>query len=109
MSQTYELPSINTLRQEGADRSLNTNVPYTNNLPASSRSTSINSLKVRYAGSISDGYGGFLTHYYDYRILCEDEWANALYRITLTIGDDDSEGIARDSLPGKDRFWDWGQ
>ena len=109
LSRTYELPSINTLRQQGADRSLNTNVPYTNNLPASSRSTPVDSLRARYAGSIPDGYGGSITHYHDYQILCEDEWANTLYGITLTIGDDDSDGIAHDSLPGKDRFWDWGQ
>lgn len=91
---SYVLKSANSLRQSTTDMAYNDNTASCNNLASASRGTAIPSY---YAG------GGA---YRDYSVTCYDEWYKLLYRINLTISDEDTP--ATTSTPAADEVYDWG-
>ncbi|WP_413290395.1 hypothetical protein [Bdellovibrio sp. HCB337] len=92
---TYNLKSSNSryILASGDDASLLTNVGVANNLI--DLATPV----------VSPAYVGGGA-YQDYQVTCEDEWAEVLYAITLTIADDDTEATL--NTPAKDHYFDWG-
>ena len=54
---------------------------------------------------IYESFSNSLPAFQDYEIACLDQWQGTLFRIVMTIADEDTD--ASDTAPGDDEFYDW--
>ena len=96
ISSTYNVKSSNSHRSgSSSNKSYFTNTYITNNL--ADRATPISNSIIDYVGGGS---------FYDYTVTCRDKWAKSLFKIVLTINDDDTPNTT--SSGANDEFYDWG-